>query len=292
MGVVYLALIILCGTGLTLACKWASRKGSSPLGLVTVVQVVVAAALVAAVCIRGGSWSRTLVLLGAAAGVGGTLGFLLTVQALRIGHYAFTNSIVGACFLASVVFSAIFWERIGPLEVAGVLVITSAVAMITFSSSSDRGEHPGRWGRWALLAAGGFLFSALGQISNAAAARAFATSGGLPMLEFLTVCYLTGAVVLLPVNIIRGEFSRRTVLYGLVGAAASLVGAAVLLLVLMIPVPESVVFPVSVSGGLFVSVLLSRLLFRERIGPLGYAGIAVEVAGVVLLAFAMAHRAA
>ena len=39
MGLAYLALLVACGSALTLSCKWANRKGSSPLGLATVVQL-------------------------------------------------------------------------------------------------------------------------------------------------------------------------------------------------------------------------------------------------------------
>jgi drug/metabolite transporter (DMT)-like permease len=44
-----------------------------------------------------------------------------------------------------------------------------------------------------------------------------------------------------------------------------------------------IVFPVSSGGTLLMMVVTSRLLFKEKIGPYGLAGIAVSVIAIVLL---------
>ena len=47
--------------------------------------------------------------------------------------------------------------------------------------------------------------------------------------------------------------------------------------------PGSVVFPVTLAGGLFLVVLAAIFIFRERIGPAGIAGIALGIISIALL---------
>ena len=48
-------------------------------------------------------------------------------------------------------------------------------------------------------------------------------------------------------------------------------------------IPGNVVFPVALAGGLFVVVLTAVLIFRERIGPAGVAGISLGIVSIALL---------
>lgn len=48
-------------------------------------------------------------------------------------------------------------------------------------------------------------------------------------------------------------------------------------------IPGSVVFPVALAGGLFVVVLTAVVVFKERIGPAGIAGIALGIISIALL---------
>ena len=47
--------------------------------------------------------------------------------------------------------------------------------------------------------------------------------------------------------------------------------------------PGSVVFPVALAGGLFLVVLTAVVIFKERIGPAGIAGIALGIISIGLL---------
>jgi|SRR5579864_1799263 drug/metabolite transporter (DMT)-like permease len=47
--------------------------------------------------------------------------------------------------------------------------------------------------------------------------------------------------------------------------------------------PGSVVFPVTLAGGLFVVVLAAVVIFKERIGPAGVAGISLGIISIALL---------
>ena len=47
--------------------------------------------------------------------------------------------------------------------------------------------------------------------------------------------------------------------------------------------PGNVVYPVTLSGGLFLVVIAGVTVFRERLGPAGIAGILLGIASIVLL---------
>jgi multidrug transporter EmrE-like cation transporter len=49
--------------------------------------------------------------------------------------------------------------------------------------------------------------------------------------------------------------------------------------------PGNVVFPVALGGGLFVVVLAAVLVFKERVGPAGIAGISLGIVSIALLSF-------
>jgi multidrug transporter EmrE-like cation transporter len=64
---------------------------------------------------------------------------------------------------------------------------------------------------------------------------------------------------------------------------ASVMGQTSLGLALSRGVPGSIVYPVTLAGGLFLVVGAGVLLFEERVGPYGLAGIALGVVSIVLL---------
>lgn len=47
--------------------------------------------------------------------------------------------------------------------------------------------------------------------------------------------------------------------------------------------PGSVVFPVTLAGGLFVVVLTAVVIFKERVGPAGVVGISLGIISIALL---------
>jgi multidrug transporter EmrE-like cation transporter len=100
---------------------------------------------------------------------------------------------------------------------------------------------------------------------------------------YLVLWYLAGAMLLGVVYFAR----RRTAVVDLaVGAAlglASVTGQTSLGLALSRGLPGSIVYPVTLAGGLFIVVGAGVLLFDERVGPFGIAGIALGITSIVLL---------
>jgi multidrug transporter EmrE-like cation transporter len=101
---------------------------------------------------------------------------------------------------------------------------------------------------------------------------------------YLVLWYLGGAILLAVVHFPRRE--RPRVAEVAVGGAlglASVVGQTSIGLALSGGLPGSIVYPVTLAGGLFLVAGAGVLLFDERVGRYGLAGIALGVASIVLL---------
>jgi drug/metabolite transporter (DMT)-like permease len=82
-----------------------------------------------------------------------------------------------------------------------------------------------------------------------------------------------------------GRFLAREVVIALGIGAASFGGQLFSLLALESHLPGYIVFPVTTGGNLFVVAAGGVLLFKERIGPFGIAGIMIGILSLVLLSF-------
>jgi len=101
---------------------------------------------------------------------------------------------------------------------------------------------------------------------------------------YLVFWYLAGALFILA--IFFRTLHRPTRADVLVGAGLgifSTCGQTSMGKALASGIPGSVVFPVALAGGLFVVVLMAVLVFKERIGPAGIAGISLGIISIALL---------
>jgi multidrug transporter EmrE-like cation transporter len=135
------------------------------------------------------------------------------------------------------------------------------------------------WFRWMILA---FAFNGVCTFGlRILAARGLAdryTSA------YLVLWYLAGTVLLGAFYLHRRMQTRRVDLA--VGGAlgvASVAGQTSLGLALSHGLPGSMVYPVTLAGGLFIVVGAGVLLFKERVGPYGMAGIALGILSIILL---------
>jgi drug/metabolite transporter (DMT)-like permease len=81
----------------------------------------------------------------------------------------------------------------------------------------------------------------------------------------------------------RGRLQAREFLMSFGIAVGSFGGQLFSLLALERNVPGYVVFPMTTGGNLFLVAAAGVLLFREKIGPYGIAGILAGIASLVLL---------
>jgi drug/metabolite transporter (DMT)-like permease len=108
--------------------------------------------------------------------------------------------------------------------------------------------------------------------------------GGDYAWQFYTVLYAAGFALFAIVSLMNaGRPNRREFATASIMAVASVAGNICIVKALDNNVPGSVAYPVGNGGSLFLVVLAGVLLFKERVHPVGLAGIAVGIAAVLVL---------
>ena len=125
-----------------------------------------------------------------------------------------------------------------------------------------------------------FLLNSILAIGTKAVSE-FGMAESIPMV--LLIMYGTGAIMSLAYTIsgrkrIEGKAVSIALLGGLgtaVGMSSNMTAAAIL--------PGYVVFPLVNGGTLVLVAVIGRLVFKERIGAFGVAGILAGIASIILL---------
>ncbi|MGH9371194.1 MAG: hypothetical protein ACRD15_06655 [Vicinamibacterales bacterium] len=102
--------------------------------------------------------------------------------------------------------------------------------------------------------------------------------------QYLLYWYL-GAFVFAIAALVHSRLRpyRREIWLGALMGACSLLGQAFTGLALSRGVPGHVVFPITTGGSLFLVAAAGLLLFKERVGGYGMAGMALGIAALVAL---------
>jgi multidrug transporter EmrE-like cation transporter len=141
------------------------------------------------------------------------------------------------------------------------------------------------WFRWMMAA---FLFNGVCTFGiRILAGHGLATTYAS---TYLFLWYLAGALLLVLLRAGGRLYGRKSPSPGWVDlavggglGAASVIGQTCMTLSLGQGLPGAIVFPLALGGGLFVVVGAGVLLFKEPVGPYGFAGIALGVVSIVLL---------
>lgn len=285
MGWIFLALVIVGYVAMNFIMKLGSLKGHAAPALTGALFALAALFCLLFLIFSGQPLraSTPVVLLAVAGGVGGAVAYFCFLSALKIGNYALTISIYTMTFLIPVVFSILFWKRpVNAVLAAGIAGIVVGIAMITTAGSGAEEKKTGRWLKWILFLGAAFFLTGIPQLSQAAAARL----EKINLWFYLFVCFLSGAIAFgLYFFFKKIRLGPSVYYYGTLAAAGSVAGNFFTLRALG-KLPETIVFPVTLAAPVIAAVLLSLLFFREKIKPLGYAGIVIGLAGIVLLTLA------
>jgi drug/metabolite transporter (DMT)-like permease len=279
MGFLYLLIVVIAITATAVIAKLAALRRITPLHLATSLFSV--STLLGLLVV----WPRLpmkvtgeALLISFVAGLGGGFAVLAFNAAVRTGHFGFSNAIYRSSFLVPVVYSVLFLHAvIKPTTILGIVLILGGIFMISQATASLEYGRKAEF-RWFLLIMAAFLLSGAPRVGQ--------TLISLLKIDYqlyLFLSYLSGALTLLIFMAAKRSFSPAALTWGTGAAVASNTGVFCTLKALEYLTPQ-VVFPISLSAPILLGVLLSLVLFKEKIQVRGWIGIALGICGITVLA--------
>ncbi len=260
------------GAGDFLGGLWSRRR--PVLAVLAVSEAAGLAAIVALVVIRQDAPPGTGAIGAAvAAGAAGGTGLAALYRGMAVGAMAVVAPISAASAVIPVVVGVIEGERPSGLQVAGIGAVLVGVALASREPSSGRGTRLAAGVGLALVAALGFgsYFVFIDMASDESATWAVLVSRATATVGAFAVALTLGALRVRPMEVVA-----------LVPVGLLDVGANALLAVAL---TKGFVSVVSVLSSLYpvVTIVLARILLRERIAHAQAIGIAAALTGVALI---------
>lgn len=237
---------------------------------------------------RGLEFPTRVVLIGSGGGALAALALFAFQAGLRYGKISTSWLIINLATSVPILLSIfLFGERLNYGKAAGISLALAAIIMMwwdkkldlrkteTQTSASDHATS-----NWLLLMLLAFLAQGLAASSQKVLVE---SKAGDYVWQFYIILYWSGFVMMALLSVLREAWpNRREFATALAMAVCSVVGNVSLTTALN-SVKGVVAYPVSNGGSLTLVVLAGVLFFRERIHPIGTAGICCGIAAILIL---------
>lgn len=278
MGFFYLFLVVVAITATALVAKIASRRGVTALALANSLFSISTVLGAIVFWVHGPALpSAQALYISALGGVGGAFAVLAFNQAVRVGHFGYSNAIYRSSFLVPVIFTLLFMgARLNAATAAGIALILAGIFLMSWTPQS--GETKAVFNlRWVVLILAAFLLSGAPRVG-----QTLTSARHIDSILYLFYSYAIGAVILVAISG-KAAFQPAALRWGTASAVASYLGVFFTLKALAHLGPQ-VVFPISLSGPILLGIGCSLALFKERVTARGWTGILFGVSGIVILA--------
>jgi drug/metabolite transporter (DMT)-like permease len=256
-----------------------SKSRVLPVLVVLVCSQLVGFAWIAAVAVaaHAGAPGTREIIMAALSAISGTAGLACFFRAMAVGKMSVVVPIAATAAVVPVVVGIATGDRPSALQAAGI-VVALAGAIMASREPDPEGEGAGRLAAGALLAGlsalligGFFLFIDVASDGGSVWATLVNRATSVTLL-------LTAALVIRPPLRLARPHLPALALAGTLDVSANLAFAAA--------TTKGLVSLVSVAGSLYpvITVLLARLVLRERVHRVQEAGVVTALAGVVLIA--------
>jgi drug/metabolite transporter (DMT)-like permease len=251
---------------------WGRTFGALPMMLWGQVAGFIAICVVAAV--RGNAPHHAVVLLAVPAAASGTLGLFAYYRGMKVGAMTVVAPIAGASAVIPVAFGVASGDSPSAGQIAGVACAILGVALASIEHQEGARRTVAAGVGLALLAAVGFgfYFPAM-------------HAAGKADFWWASVIFRTSALVLVTLVVVAQRAPVRLSARPLAVAAAAGLGDTVGNVLYAAASGHGLVSLTSVLASLYpvVTVLLAARILRERVSSVQRAGIALTLAGVVLI---------
>jgi drug/metabolite transporter (DMT)-like permease len=235
---------------------------------------------------KGLQFPPKVLLIGSVTGVIAALTLFVFQTALKYGKISTSWLIINLTVAVPVLLSIfLFNERISSAKGIGVVLVFVAMILLWLDKKRDLQkaglEKPGtaEKSKWLPLMIITFIGQGLASSSQKVLVEAKVADY---VWQFLVVLYGAGFVTMLLLCIMRETWpNRREFSTALIMAGRSVVGNAAMTMALK-TVKGSIAYPAS-NGSLIMVVLAGVLFFREKIHPVGIAGIICGISAILVL---------
>ena len=258
---------------------------------------VLAAIYIAVMDSHGFQFPKAVLSIGACTGLIASLTLFVFQTGLKYGKISTSWLIINLTTAVPILISIIvFHEKLSASKGIGVVLVFAAIVMLWLDKRADlKSEIPAggedlqnvavprnaktNASKWFPLMMLTFLGQGLASSSQKVLVEAHVAEY---VWQFLLTFYWIGFLVILCLSVMREKWpNRRELLTALVMAACSVVGNFSMTSALK-TVKGSIAYPAS-NGSLLMVVLGGVLIFREKIHPIGLAGIACGICAILIL---------
>jgi drug/metabolite transporter (DMT)-like permease len=249
---------------------------------------VLAVAYTLATDSHGLEFPKAVLVIGGCTGLIASLTLFIFQTGLKYGKISTSWLIINLTTAVPVLISIfVFGEKLNASKGVGVLLVFVAIVMLWFDKKADLQksalENPSSGktdkSKWLPLMMLTFLGQGLASSSQKVLVEANVANY---VWQFLIIFYWSGFLVILSLSVMREAWpNRREIVTALVMAVCSVIGNASMTMALK-TVKGSIAYPAS-NGSLLLVVLGGVLLFREKIHPVGIAGIACGISAILIL---------
>jgi drug/metabolite transporter (DMT)-like permease len=237
---------------------------------------------------KGLEFPARVLLIGCCGGTLAALALFFFQTGLRYGKISTSWLLLNLATSVPILLSIfLFGERLNYGKAAGILLVLAAILMMWWDKKLDlrkteaRTNAPGHvTSKWLPLMLLAFLAQGLAGSSQKVLVEA---KSGDYVWQFYIILYWTGFLVMISFSLMREAWpNRREFATALVMAVCSVIGN-VSITTAMNSVKGVVAYPVSNGGSLTLVVLAGVLFFREKIHPVGIAGICCGIGAILIL---------
>jgi len=234
---------------------------------------------------KGLAFPVPVVWIGCCGGTMAGLALFAFQTGLKYGKISTSWLIVNLAASVPVLLSILwFGERVGWGKIAGILLVFGAVVMMWWDKRIDLrkadANHPAQTSKWLPLMMLAFLAQGLATSTQKILVEA---KQGDYVWQFYVVLYWSGFIAMALLSVLREAWpNRREVALGFLMALCSVAGNVSLTMALK-TVRGAVAFPVVNGGSLSLVVLAGVLFFREKLHPIGIAGITCGITAILIL---------
>ena len=281
MAYIYISLVVLGITTVAYLARHSAKKGVSSFDLTF--------AMFAAASVLGFFFAKLnnveiayytveLCSISMIAGVGGVTAVFVFNNAVRMGHFGYSNAIYRSSFLIPVITSVmIFRSHLSMTSIIGISFILISIFLVSWSNDAFTKVKDKSNLRWFLVIICAFVLSGLPRIG-----QLLISQNGLNSFAYLFASCTTGFILFLIISIFRqNRLNTLAFLYGCLAAFASYMGVYCTIEALKL-LPSAIVFPITLSAPIMLGMFIS-FICRERIRSIGLIGISIGICGILIL---------